>query len=1491
MPDSSQARPEDAGPGHDGAAQAVAGPDPGDGSTAMSTLEAVASPVSSSVAGTRFRPDLVAILHRRAVALSLAAILLLALGLRLYGVDWDQGGLFHPDERAILMRVFDLRAPGPSDAGSLFDAERSPWNPHWFNYGSLPLYLLKTVQIAASPFTDLTLFDLRIPGRVISALADTTVVALVFLAGRSWYGTRTGLLAALFAALAVIGIQLSHFYAVDTLLTLLSFAAVFFMVRVAHRGRSLDAFAAGLLVGLAIATKFSAVVLGVPALAAFAVYAFTAPGHAIEPADASETSRQRRKAALRGLLLASVAGMVALLLTQPYMLLDFRTFVANTVEQSQMVRRAIDYPYTRQYIDTPKVWYQAWQLGTWGLGPVLGAVTWAGLLSAAVYAWRTRGKTELVLFAWIVPYLAITLWFDVKFMRYMLPVVPFMLLFGARLVWWAIDGARRLRPGARWLAPVLLVLLLAPTAHYALAYATVYSRPHPAQRAGDWLAANAPRQSLVLKEHWEEGVPGLGNYRLQELEMYNPDFGEKVDRIARQLATADYLVLYSNRLYSTISRLPERYPISRAYYEALFSGNLGYEVVYSAESIPGLAGIGYRDDYFGRGGLGEPVGYEGEDRHAIETGFGWADESFTVYDHPRTLILKNTGRLSEQEIGNLIGKPEEAVTPQPGLLLTAEESARQQEGGTWRSIVQIRDAGNYIAWLVWLLAIAAIGLAATPLAMKVFRPLPGRGYLLAKPLGLLLVAFGAWLLSSFGLVGFSRWSVLLALAIVAAVSAAIAYRSREDLAAQLRSHWRAVLLLEALFTAAFIAFLLIRVANPDLWHPYRGGEKPMDFAYLNGVTRSTLMPPYDPWFAGGYLNYYYFGQFVVASLIHLTGVAPQVAYNLAVPALFALTVGAAFTIVYALAEATRRATGGTGSTRGPVYAGLAAAVLVAVAGNIDGLVQLSEGAYRLIQGSPAGGFDYWRSSRMMAPGSPGNEITEFPFFTFLFADLHAHLIAIPFTLLAVGLALAAFLGGHDARSVARGESAGDASGSRRAGTWHWAAIVLLGLTVGALRIVNSWDFPTYLFLAAGAVGGGELLSGWATPWRSLKRAAVKVIVLVAVGYLAFLPFHQHFELFNDGIEMSKTQTSLWRYLAIHAPFLAVIFSYLVWQAKGLIRETLRRTGLRGEFMALYLAVPAALFVTVAIFGYATVVFTVVMILFAAGVAFFQYRSDDPGTRHMVVVTAFVVLALAIGGAVDVVTVKNDIGRMNTVFKFYLQAWILFSMATAYLLWRLGTTGAFSLRRLGIPRAAWLAGLAVLFLGTMVYPVLGTRARIADRFDTSFMGIDGTAFMDRTVYKESKATLELEYDREAIRWLQRNVEGSPVILEGLTDLYRWGNRVSVYTGLPAVVGWDWHQRQQRVEYAWAVTQRRSEVDQIYSTADAAKALALMRKYQVRYVYVGELERAYYAPAGIQKFGDMEVHGLRPVYTNDRVTIYELERSITAGLEAPDPSVMR
>ncbi|MBM3957702.1 MAG: DUF2298 domain-containing protein, partial [Gemmatimonadetes bacterium] len=613
--------------------------------------------------------------------------------------------------------------------------------------------------------------------------------------------------------------------------------------------------------------------------------------------------------------------------------------------------------------------------------------------------------------------------------------------------------------------------------------------------------------------------------------MYDPDTVGKYQHIAGQLASAEYLVLYSNRMYATIPRLPDRYPAGAAYYRALFDGSLGYELAYTAQKTPDLLGIAYDDDPFARIDIPPPEGFA-RHRGALATiGFGWADESFTVYDHPKVLVFRNTGRLDAGEILDRIGDVPPVQPPGVRLLLSDEEAERQRAGGTWTDVAFASGVPSGLTPFYWLLAAGAFGLAALPLGLVVFRPLPDRGYLLIKALGLLLVAAVAWLLVSTGVATFSRWSVLVALAIVGALSAAAWWRCRVEVSLFFRARWRHVVAMEVLFLVAYFAFLFVRSANPDLWHPWRGGEKPMDFAYLNAVARSTVMPPYDPWFAGGYLNYYYFGQFIVASLIRVTGIAPSVAYNLAVPLLFALVAGGTFSIAYSLAEGARRVTGCDGPPRwlwSPFGAGLFAVVVVLIAGNMDGVTQLVLGARRvLLHGEPFGAFDFWRSSRMMADQVSG--ITEFPYFTFLFADLHAHLIAIPFALLAVGLSLATFL-----RTGQPGRS------------WleTWGCLALLGIVVGSLRIINSWDYPTQLVIAAGAVVGGELLGGRRDAPARPVAGIVKAGFAVLVGYLVFLPFHARFELFNSGVDVSRFQTPLWRYLAVHGVFIFILLGYL-----------------------------------------------------------------------------------------------------------------------------------------------------------------------------------------------------------------------------------------------------------------------------------------------------------------------------------------------------------
>jgi uncharacterized membrane protein len=267
--------------------------------------------------------------------------------------------------------------------------------------------------------------------------------------------------------------------------------------------------------------------------------------------------------------------------------------------------------------------------------------------------------------------------------------------------------------------------------------------------------------------------------------------------------------------------------------------------------------------------------------------------------------------------------------------------------------------------------------------------------------------------------------------------------------------------------------------------------------------------------------------------------------------------------------------------------------------------------------------------------------------------------------------------------------------------------------------------------------------------------------------------------------------------------------------------------------------------------------------------------------------------------VEFLVLQGDIGRMNTVFKFYLQAWLLLSVAAAAALVELFAMPPSPMRN-ALPDAvtqrslpgrmgrSFVAVLMAVMVGLgLLYPVTALPAKMTDRFaEEAPRGLNGMTYMQYALRREGPKGNEIEFqlgpDFQAIRWLQDNVRGTPVVMEGNTgwDLYRWGNRISVYTGLPSVIGWNWHQRQQRAALPDSLVQKREDdVRAFYETNDSVLARQLLNRYQVRYVIAGELERAYY---GDDLRARMEAHTrnglLKLEYTNGATTIYRVPNPI-------------
>jgi 4-amino-4-deoxy-L-arabinose transferase-like glycosyltransferase len=609
---------------------------------------------------------------RRFAPLLLLPILALALFLRLEHLSWDEGYLFHPDERQILVTVDRLSFPWPPDWGLLLSPQ-SPWNPGFFAYGSLPLYLLRVVASLLGLFDPnlASLHSSYLVGRALSALFDVGSVYLLYRLGRALYDEWVGLVGAALLSTTVLHIQLAHFYTVDTLLTffvLLTLLQTVLLVRRPSLGRG--ALAGGAW-GLALASKVSAAPLIVPIALAWILGAL-----AQRPEDGWMLRLWR---ALRGMLLTSVAAMGSFLLCQPYALLDIVAFLVDVIQEGYMARGLADIPYTRQFIGTVPYLYPLRQMVLWSMGLPLGVAGLAGALAALSQAvvlgrrgsWARLGELAVPL-GWVAVYFGIVGGFHTKFLRYMLPILPLLCLWAA----WGWVSLLRLRGRRVWPARALggigLVVTLLGTGAYALAYRHVYTERHPWIQATAWLCQNLPPKSHIMVEHWDDPLPllqGTGDlrcYRAHEVTVfpaYSPDDTAKLELLLQAIQENDFIILSSNRLYNTIPRLPRRYPLTSRYYELLLGERLGYELVYFAAVYPRLCGVDLVDDTFADPPLPKPRLIATWEAAQPQINLGRADESFTVYDHPKPLVFRKTRQLSREELLDLFGAAAQNLPP------------------------------------------------------------------------------------------------------------------------------------------------------------------------------------------------------------------------------------------------------------------------------------------------------------------------------------------------------------------------------------------------------------------------------------------------------------------------------------------------------------------------------------------------------------------------------------------------------------------------------------------------------------------------------------------------------------------------------------------------------------------------------------------------------------------------------------------------------------
>ncbi|MFN2107206.1 MAG: DUF2298 domain-containing protein [Candidatus Promineifilaceae bacterium] len=860
------------------------------------------------------------------------------------------------------------------------------------------------------------------------------------------------------------------------------------------------------------------------------------------------------------------------------------------------------------------------------------------------------------------------------------------------------------------------------------------------------------------------------------------------------------------------------------------------------------------------------------------------------------------------------------------------------------------------AALRWWFVLLLIGIAVLPLAFTIFKKLPDRGYAFSKMLGLLLVTYVFWISGSLGFLGNNTGSALASIAIVALAAYWVYGRSRKSavnseqvtvngepsLGEWLRENRIQVLLTEIVFAVLFVLWVWVRAQNPAI----SATEKPMEFAFLNAIGRSPTFPPLDPWLSGFAISYYYFGYIMTSLIARLAMVPEQIAFNLALAWLVAGTGVGAFGLVYNLL----RAQGAQTSAR---VLGLAAALAIPIAGNMTiGLeVAHANGAgspefwqwldVRDLNDAPlpestpryeSSSWWWWRSSRPLheyhLSGRPEDglePIAEFPGFSFVLGDLHAHVLALPFAFLSLAVALAWWISGQysvNSKQSRDGEAFFESVKSLidDVGMPLW---VISAMVLGGLAFLNTWDVLIHLF----AIVGAYSLARWRDEgWNSriVMQAVLVAVMLLATSFVLYLPFFLGFRSQAAApyiLPMMMRPTRLVQFLIIFGMPLWAIFIFLAalvirqrfhyWQsgllaAVGLIAALFAAAFLFSLIVASSsegarfvmtlaneLSIPLSerpdqtfaigwglsslAAIIPAYFGarfsypaltlfLASIVGMVVMVwreaLGPENESRQLHSGVEPAARD---VLPFVLLLIATGALLTIgpefVFLRDNFGaRLNTIFKFYYQAWVMFGVAALYALGYLWLAWRGSSR---VVPAVATAGYAAALLVALLFPIYAINSR-AEEYrgpvtaeDRQPATLDGLSQMAR--YSPG--------DYAAIEWLRKSEQGTPVILEAVGGQYTGYGRISAATGLPTLLGWAGHEYQWRGETPEPGI-REPVVRDIYSAPNLQSISSLLDSYGVKYIVVGGLEREAYGLQGLDKFAE----SLVPAFEATDVTVY-------------------
>ncbi len=1200
------------------------------------------------------------------------------------------------------------------------------------------------------------------------------------------------------------------------------------------------------------------------------------------------------------LIIAIPIGLAAFMFAEPMAYFDADQFARDIIYQAGLnATGTIPAVFTQQFSHTTPIFYTLDNLFYPSLDYVTAFFVVAGCIYAFIRIFLYRTNSDLILAAWVIPSFILYSTFASKFPRYMLAILPVMMVLGARL----ICDLGQLQPtfytpalgrmSIKWKRMAKRFGIAGGTAAlvagliYGWAYIGIYDEPHTLVTAGKLLQPKVQEGKRVTQNNWDEGIYGV--HVQDQIAIHSDPNAEKdaVNRaqyLANQLAQFDYIVFTSKRGYGTTLHNPEKFPITNQFLKALFAEQLGFRTAKVVTNPPQFLWWEFRVDE--------------------------EDETARIYDHPKVIIFEKIKPFKTQELKRLILNPPTWVNR-----ITEKEILALRDGYP----VFMKHSDHPA--LKWWFVIQVLGTVAFIFLFPLCSRLPDRGYGISKIVGIALFSWICWFLASTEILTLSRLQSLIVLLLMIMAAAFVWNRYKDSIRLFLREKWPLLLGMETLYLLIWAVFLITRAYHPAAYW----GEKPMNYSFINATYRADTFPPEDPWISGHTINYYYYGQAIYSIIGQFADIPPEYAFNLMGTITTALAALGIFTLTYAICRRSW-------ISLLAVYFGVFCSHIYSYACLLKHVYQepdfhwldylrgvltslklifyailtyLGMATDAMIEQVKHINFDgvFWPARTDIFYGAVANE---FPYWTHLFMDVHAHQLVIPITLAFLTLMLAYFM-------RPRSEfSSGSLPGF----------VFFLALLMGSVTCSNTWDLPalliTLLFIV---IIKFQRESKWVKPHSSqfqrfsiegfqdaLRFPILPIVSVLILSYLLMLPFHNNFVSRVTGIGfMSEGNTPLSTYLSFWAQFLIPILIGLILfiaiRSDGKISLTRTISFTLLFIVSLIVALQATIYIQSMLEqnpGYFQSWFSIpheggpptdysvvgLLLPFLIVLFFALWKRDRKPEEFFALFIGFLGLGLSLG--IEFFHIKEGWAaprhRFNTAFKFNIQIWHYYAIFAALCIaysWK-------TIQKMSVGKNVKIGGRVALLVltipllfSTLPFTVLGPAMVTLNPGAKSRDARGDIPSLDGLSWLKNES-----YDAYAgVKWFNRFVEGTPHIVELANESYFDNSRFCSNTGLPAVIGWPHHvgERMHTEEKAPRVR----DVNRIYQSNNKQEVLELLGKYQAEYLVFGELEmskrrggRNELEPFGPQSLARFEQWGdvFRLTYRLGDTSLFKIDKSL-------------